>query len=525
MERLGKYELERRLATGGMAQIYLARQSGPGGFEKTVVIKRLFQNLAETEDLVQMFLQEARIAAHLNHPNCVQIYDLGEENGQYFIAMEYIEGPDLMAIQRRARRLDRPIPLPLVTYIMALACRGLHHAHELRDASGEKLGLVHRDVSPHNVLVTYNGDVKLVDFGVAKATTHAAATRAGVLKGKFAYMSPEHCEGTPLDARADVFSAGILLYELLTQRHLFRRDTDFATMRAVMEEHVPLPSEFTKELPPSLDEATIKALHRNRDERYQNAQELQLALEATIRACDWHVGPMQVSDYLNEIFPEHDTPYGKNGATEEPRRAKARSVVHGPKDLLEEALSPLDEVTPEEEDDFDAPTVAVKTSQADLETDTIPLRGSAPPQTTGFDGADFDAATVATETTETTETEEVTSGVHSPGTSEVGDERITQEVDPVFFEDEHTLETAARDEDVALSSDMWSATPLPSIPTPSEPDSKPLYGFELPSGPLESMLSDPMLSDPMLSDPMLSDPMLSDPMLSDPMGSLQPPED
>jgi serine/threonine protein kinase len=307
VEQLGKYQIVRRLAAGGMAELYLGKQSGLEGFEKTVVIKRLHSSLASRKDLVEMFLNEARIAARLNHPNCVQIYDLGQADGQYFIAMEYIHGPDLMALQRAAKRRKQLLPPPITCYIMAAVCRGLHHAHELRDhTSGEKLKLVHRDVSPHNVQVTYNGDIKLVDFGVAKANTLAAATQAGVLKGKFAYMSPEQCRGDPLDARSDIFAAGILLHELLTRRRLFRRNSDFATMRAVLEEPIPSPSLVAKDLPPAIEAVVTRALSRELDQRYQDAQQMQLALEGAMRDADWRIGPLEVAEYIGELFPNRD---------------------------------------------------------------------------------------------------------------------------------------------------------------------------------------------------------------------------
>lgn len=523
VEHLGKYQLDRRLATGGMAELFLARHSGPGGFEKTVVIKRLFQNLAESQELVDMFLQEARIAARLNHPNCVQIYDLGEEDGQYFIAMEYIQGPDLMAIQRRARRMGQPIPMPLAVYIMSLVCRGLHHAHELRDGSGKKYGLVHRDVSPHNVLVTYNGDVKLVDFGVAKATTHAAATQAGVLKGKFAYMSPEHCDGAPLDARADVFSAGILLHELLTRRRLFRRNTDFATMRAVMEDAVPLPSSLVDDIPAGLDEAAIKCLDRSRDQRHQSAQELQLALEATIRESGWRTGPLEVAAYINEIFPDHDTPYGKSGTSSTGQNEDSDVVQRPDGSLLGSAVIGIDETRPDgpqglkasrsesdrirsflehstvgatpEMDEFDAPTVAVADpEQAFRETGDVPIEVP-PPAGTGFDNTDIDAATIAATPSQLLEEARADEGAPLIASTQPGgrpSEETTQELDErevMFSEDEHTIEAPPRALDMALSADMSDAKAPPPTPGLRRADSGRLGDFDLPAGPLQSMTS------------------------------------
>ena len=291
-----------------MAELYLCRQSGPVGFEKTVVIKRLHATFHEQPEVVEMFLDEARIAARLNHPNCVQIYDLGEAEGGYFIAMEYIDGHDLVSIQRAAKRSSRPIEPPMASYIIARVCRGLHHAHRVTGPTGEPLGLVHRDVSPHNVLVSYGGEVKLVDFGVAKANSLAAKTQAGVLKGKFAYMSPEQCQGHAVDARSDVFAAGVLLHELLTRQRLFRRTGDFATMRAVLEDPIPLPSSISPGIPQELDQAVLQALARDPAVRHQSAEAFQRALEATIRSEGWRVDSGELADYLQGLLPHEGRP-------------------------------------------------------------------------------------------------------------------------------------------------------------------------------------------------------------------------
>lgn len=330
MEQLGKYQIVKRLAAGGMAEVFLGKQSGLEGFEKTVVIKRLHQTMASRQDLVEMFLNEAKIAARLNHPNCVQIYDLGQADGQYFIAMEYIHGPDMMAVQRVAKKTRLFVPPQIASYIISLALRGLHHAHELKDhATGERLALVHRDVSPHNVLVTYNGDVKLVDFGVAKANTLAAATQAGVLKGKFAYMSPEQCRGDSLDARSDVFAAGILLHELVTRKRLFRRNSDFATMRAVLEDPIPMPSSIAPEVPAALDQVIMRALSRELDTRYASAQEMQLGLEEVIRINNWRVGPTEVGNFITQLFPDQDLVAGSSSSSSVSRQAMSKPKVDG----------------------------------------------------------------------------------------------------------------------------------------------------------------------------------------------------
>jgi tRNA A-37 threonylcarbamoyl transferase component Bud32 len=304
MIKLGRYELVERLARGGMAELLLARQAGPEGFEKLLVIKRLLQSLSDQDDIVRMFLNEARIAARLTHPNIVQIFDLGQtDNDEYFIAMEYVRGRDLRAIQKAADKQEHPIPHELSTYVLSCVCRGLHHAHTLRDsATGSLLGLVHRDVSPHNVLLSFSGDVKLADFGIAKATALAAETQAGVLKGKFAYMSPEQIRGEELDARSDVFSAGILLHEIVCWQRLFRRESDFATIRAVESDPIPPPSALRDDVPDALERVIMRALERDRDRRYASAQEMQMDLEGVISDLGWRCGPVELANFLTGLF-------------------------------------------------------------------------------------------------------------------------------------------------------------------------------------------------------------------------------
>jgi serine/threonine protein kinase len=311
---LGKYELIRRLSGAGMAEIYLGRQVGPVGFEKTVAIKRLHPHLAKREKLVRMFLSEARVAARLSHPNIGQIYELGHDNDEYFIAMEYIHGRRLSDVHRETKEADSRVPFGLVAHIVACLCRALHHAHTLRDELGNLFGLVHGDVSPDSVLLAFNGDVKLTDFGVAKATSVAAETQTGILKGKFGYMSPEQCRNEEADHRSDIFAAGILLFELTCGQHLFVRDSDYATVQAVIKGVIPPPSAVVDDVPDELEEIIMAALARDRDQRYQTAQEMQLALEAAIRANGWRTGPLALSRYVTDMFADKMTP-----ATDLPR--------------------------------------------------------------------------------------------------------------------------------------------------------------------------------------------------------------
>ncbi|QRN99331.1 serine/threonine protein kinase [Archangium violaceum] len=279
VETFGRYELLRKLATGGMGQVFLARQKGPVGFQKLLVVKRLLPHLSEDPDFIKMFLDEGRIAGYLNHPHVAQIYDLGDVDGVLYIAMEYVQGEAVSHVNARANHRKGGLPLGLKCRIIADAAAGLDHAHQARSPSGRRLGLIHRDVSPQNVLVSFTGNVKLIDFGVAKASGKLSQTIVGTIKGKHAYMSPEQARGEELDARSDVYGLGIVLYELLASQRLFKRDSDMATLKAVVGAKVPPPSEAVPGVPKTLDAVVMKALARRREERFQSAGEFQLAIE------------------------------------------------------------------------------------------------------------------------------------------------------------------------------------------------------------------------------------------------------
>lgn len=271
----GKYVVKRQLAEGGMAEIYLCTSRGVEGFQKEVVVKRVKPFLASDPEFVRMFIAEARLASQLNHPNIVQIFDFDQVDGTYYLAMEYVRGPSLWQVALRARSLQRPIPPVVVAYLGRELARGLHYAHSLTD-DGHPVGLVHRDVSPHNVLVSFEGAVKLTDFGIAKAGRHSTAP--GVLKGKLGYMSPEQAHGEPLDARSDLFSLGVVLWELLTDAPLFDATSDVSMLRAVIEAPIVPPSARRAGLPPELDAIVTRALARPVEQRWQSAQELERAL-------------------------------------------------------------------------------------------------------------------------------------------------------------------------------------------------------------------------------------------------------
>ncbi len=280
----GRYQLLKKIGSGGMGQVFLARTAGTQGFEKLIVIKRLLPHLAEDEEFRDMFFDEARIAARLNHPNLIQIFDLGEEGGSYFLAMEYVAGEDLRRLDRYASSQGRPVPLGLACRIVADAAAGLDYAHKARTSQGQPLGLVHRDVSPQNILVGFDGAVKLIDFGVVKALDRLQHTATGILKGKYPYMSPEQASGSVMDHRSDVFSLGIIFWELLTRSRLFKGSSDMITIRLVRECRVRPPSWVNPEVTPDLDALVLRALAEDPNARYPDAAAFRLAIEELILA-------------------------------------------------------------------------------------------------------------------------------------------------------------------------------------------------------------------------------------------------
>jgi serine/threonine protein kinase len=301
---LGKYKLVKLIASGGMAEVYLAKQAGAAGFEKMVCLKRILPHLARDKQFVDMFLNEARLAARLDHPNIVSIFDLGEANGNYFIAMEFIDGPSLRAVAKRASERGEYLPIPEVCKIISMAAGGLEYAHNLPDLNGQPLGLVHRDISPDNILVHRNGAAKVVDFGIAKAANSSGATRTGTLKGKVAYMPPEQLRGEPLDRRTDVFALGVVLYELLAGRRPWEGDSEVALIGRIMtEEPAPLGDTRT-DAPQELLDIVARALSKDRDGRYQSCAELQSDLEALLVAMGQTITPARVSDFAKAYSPE-----------------------------------------------------------------------------------------------------------------------------------------------------------------------------------------------------------------------------
>ncbi len=299
--KFGKYTLLRHLATGGMADIYLARQRGMGGFEKDVVVKRLLRTHTENQELVSMFLDEARIAANLTHPNIAQIYDLGQHEDDYFIAMEYVRGVDLRRVCSQGIAEDDFLPLNHAIRVIVEVCDALAYAHEKLDADGAPMGIVHRDVSPTNILITYEGGVKLVDFGIAKAENKATVTKAGQIKGKFGYMSPEQALGGAVDSRTDLFAVGINLYEVTVGRRLFRGN-DVETLRAVERCDFPTPREAVSDYPEALERIVLRVLAKTPEGRFESARELQMALEAFAAQDGLRSTAGMLAEYMRKLF-------------------------------------------------------------------------------------------------------------------------------------------------------------------------------------------------------------------------------
>ena len=299
----GKYILLNKIALGGMAEIFRAKTIGAEGFEKQVVIKRILPHFTEDEAFVTMFIDEAKVSSGLNHPNIVQIYDFDLYDETYYIAMEYIEGKDLKRVMDTGVKTGKPLSVPQIVNITMATCRGLHYAHT-KKKSGQPLNIIHRDVSPHNVMVSYDGDVKVMDFGIAKAAARSTKTRAGTVKGKCAYMSPEQARGKDIDPRSDMFAVGVIMWEALTHRRLFAGDSDFETLSNVLKAEVPPPSSINPDVPPEIDAILLKCLAKNREDRQENCKGLQRELEQWFYSTVEDHERAELSWYMQEMFTD-----------------------------------------------------------------------------------------------------------------------------------------------------------------------------------------------------------------------------
>lgn len=346
---LGHYEIIQRLAVGGMAEIFLARSTAIKGFEKYVVLKRILPQFAENPRFVSMFLDEARLAARLSHQNIAQVYDFGDEDGSYYLVMEYLHGENLLTLLKRAVKQDKPIPLKHVLAIVNAVAAGLEYAHNAQDDDGAPLNIVHRDVAPSNIIVTYDGGVKLVDFGISRARSHRNETESGIIKGKISYMSPEQIRSKDLDGRSDIFALGIVLYELTTMSRLFPvGSTDkLSVMKRIVQGKIPRPSRRVYHYPPRLEKIVMRALSVEPVYRYQTIGEMLHDLERFAARKRLNLSPSELGRYIRRLAgyrPEpwrrtdrkHDDKTSSSSASDDASRADDWHNV--PQPLMEAPL-------------------------------------------------------------------------------------------------------------------------------------------------------------------------------------------
>ena len=334
-DRFGPYQLVDRVAIGGMAEVFKAKRAGVEGFEKIVAVKRILPHLSENKEFLDMFVDEAKMVAGLAHPNIVQIFDLGRIEKSYYIAMEYVHGRDLRTIMRRARDKGLRMPLDLSLRVVGQVCAALEYAHRKKDDKGRPMQIVHRDVSPQNILISFEGDVKLVDFGIAKAATKASNTDRGALRGKLLYMSPEQAWGRPIDRRSDVFSLGIVLYEMVTETKPFvGAGTEVSILELVRQCVITPAREINPRVPEALDRVIMKALAREPDERYQDAGQMQRGLERFLRERP-PVSARDLARFLELLF---DRAEREDGAGERPAAAEPGTAGVTPEPMPLESL-------------------------------------------------------------------------------------------------------------------------------------------------------------------------------------------
>ncbi len=300
----GKYFLLELINVGGMAEVFKAKMFGVEGFEKIVAIKKILPEIAEDKEFIRMFIDEAKIAVRLQHPNIVQILELGKIEDSYFIAMELVNGKDLKTIRKRMKRVDLLMPPEQSAFAISQVCDGLDYAHRKCDEKMNSLNIVHRDISPQNIIISYEGTVKLIDFGIAKAKSKSTKTQAGMLKGKFSYMSPEQVSGQPIDRRSDIFSIGVVFFEMLTGKRLFLGKNDVETLEKIRKAEVPPPSVFNSLVPPELDRIVLKSLAKDRDERYQWASELAEDLKKFSYTTDQQFSRQDMMNFMSEFFAD-----------------------------------------------------------------------------------------------------------------------------------------------------------------------------------------------------------------------------
>ena len=320
---LGSYTLLKRLAVGGMAEVYVAKTKGIGGFEKQVAVKVIHPRYSEDEHFVQMLVEEAKISVLLTHVNIAQTFDLGRHGDQYYIVMEFIEGADAYRVMRKCAEQKRAMPIDVATFAVSEICSGLDYAHRKRATDGSPLHIVHRDISPQNVLISFSGEVKLVDFGIAKAASRSEHTEAGVIKGKYYYMSPEQAWGDPMDHRSDIFSTGVVLYELLTGRMLYTDENVVVLLDKVRKADIPRPEKRRPSIPKELSDIIMKALAKSPDDRYQSAQEFGQALQSFLYSASPTFSAARLGELMGQLYPEQAQRHSSTGSLSPPDQDRA----------------------------------------------------------------------------------------------------------------------------------------------------------------------------------------------------------
>lgn len=352
LTKFGKFVLLRKIGAGGMAEVYKAKAVGMDGFERTIGLKLILPQLSSDPEFVKMFIKEAKLSALLQHKNIVQVFDLGTVGNRYFIAMEFLEGKNLVDILKSCAKAQKKLPVDIGVFIIREVANALAYAHEKKDSHGNSMNIIHRDISPSNIIVCYDGVVKLLDFGIARAALKAKdhQTVTTTFKGKFSYMAPEQVEGLPIDYRIDIFALGIVFYEALTMKRLFKGANEFDTMRRIREMKILPPSKFNPEIPKSLDQIVLKCLERDRNKRYQSARELAEALTEFVY--NMRVGEEKVAKFMQELFPERE----KEEVSEEQLEILTREVSGGEDSPSISKVSPEAKVVQAKE-----PTVSQKT--------------------------------------------------------------------------------------------------------------------------------------------------------------------
>ena len=369
-QRIGRYDVLTRLSTGGMAELFLACFNGPGGFRKFVAVKRILPTLKDEDEFIAMFLDEARISAVLSHANICQVFDLGEDADELFIAMEFLAGVDLSKLNKTAIRKRTRLPVGLSAAIMRDACLALHYAHHFTSPSGRPLPVIHRDLSPRNVMVTFSGNTKLIDFGIAKAKGGLSRTQGGRVKGSSAYMSPEQIRGDDLEGTSDLFSAGSLFYELLTGQRIFQGADDVATMYKVLNDVLPPPHIANSEVPKALSEVVLRSLQKDKSRRFPTGRDMAKAIEEACRPLMFDEGDLArwLSENFADAIARSREMLSLAGDSDGARVAQAAKDLKQAKDGEESVASLAPGQAPDfsaSSDDFDSDA---KTAEADAMT-------------------------------------------------------------------------------------------------------------------------------------------------------------